>query len=688
GKPLPIKCGTSAIADFILNRDKLDEGLMKSLGVQVYDRPPLIDEQTYDTPDGFFKIHYSTVGNDSVYKASVDNAPANGIPDYVDSVAWICDSVYNHIINVLGYPSPPTDGFYDTLSGDNRYDVYLSDLYSGMYGQTWIDNFAEGEEGGQRVTSFIEIDKDYQGLSMYVDCPVNAVRVTMAHEFFHAVQFGIDFTETELFIRNTTPPDTTVARYWMEMSAVWMEEEIYDDINDFYYYLPYFFNDPSSSIQQFDIGDVHPYASTIFPMYLSETYGRDIIKDIWLRCGTMGPRANFLKATHNAVNAASDNTAGWASAFRDFALWNYFTGPRAQFAPTGVGYSERDNFPAFPDSMMAIHTNYTPTIYIPSVDNTHKPRHNSASYMVFKYPELTAGIDTSFYICNRYDCIDSTQVNGWENPDMRYLDTSTCTRTCWRCNEDTGSVCFDSSKVNDTTGLGFYHDFYHLDSVLDINLSLGDGLCSGEETFPLPWGLSVIYQMKHDTTIYEIDPILFPDDTVSHLGIAHPDSFQSIAMILTPATYDSSYYQPFKPNHRIDLGYWVEEKPDDTVTSNRPNAQLTPYPNPAAINEMTDPEIMLRFQIATDSTSLPIYNSTHLVVDIFNVAGERVQTLTGYTDTGIPTRYGMREIAWNMKNSAGMDVASGVYIAYGRLYSSANSKMLLAEGYTKVVVIR
>ncbi|MEA2031659.1 MAG: hypothetical protein U9N55_08730, partial [candidate division Zixibacteria bacterium] len=215
GKPLPIKCGTSAIADFILNRDKLDEGLMKSLGVQVYDRPPLIDEQTYDTPDGFFKIHYSTVGNDSVYKASVDNAPANGIPDYVDSVAWICDSVYNHIVNVLGYPSPPTDGFYDTLSGDSLYDVYLSDLYSGMYGQTWIDNFAEGEEGGQRVTSFIEIDKDYQGLSMYVDCPVDAARVTIAHEFFHAVQFGIDFTETELFIRNTTPPDTTVARYWM-----------------------------------------------------------------------------------------------------------------------------------------------------------------------------------------------------------------------------------------------------------------------------------------------------------------------------------------------------------------------------------------------------------------------------------------------------------------------------------------
>ncbi|RKX27533.1 MAG: hypothetical protein DRP47_06345, partial [Candidatus Zixiibacteriota bacterium] len=84
GKPVPIKCGTSAIADFMLNRDKLDDGLMKALGVQVFARPPLTDEQTYDTPGGFFKVHYSTVGDDAVYLADVDNFPANGIPDYVD----------------------------------------------------------------------------------------------------------------------------------------------------------------------------------------------------------------------------------------------------------------------------------------------------------------------------------------------------------------------------------------------------------------------------------------------------------------------------------------------------------------------------------------------------------------------------------------------------------------------------
>ncbi|MBU8933018.1 MAG: hypothetical protein KOO62_03325 [candidate division Zixibacteria bacterium] len=689
GDPVPIKCGMSAIADFVLNRDKLDDGLMKSLGVQIIDRDTLIqNELTYASPGGYFLIHYTVTGQDSVYEASVDISPANGIPDYVDGVAMVGDSVYNHIVNTLGYAAPPADGFY--TDGDDRYDVYLRDIGTGVYGQTWMDSTQIDGPGTLRSTSFIDLDNDYQSLSAYKDRPMDAVRVTMAHEFFHAIQFGYDFSEAESY------PNDIVGRYWMEMSAVWMEEEIYDEINDFYYYLPWFFDDPSSSIQQFDsYGDLHPYASAIYPMYLSETYGRDIIKDIWEQCGTMGMGASFLKATHNAVLAASGNTAGWASAFRDFSLWNFFTGSRATMAPPGYGYSERLNFPAFPDDKLAIHTSYEPPVFIPSNGNPFKPCHNGAAIIILDYPGLAAREDTTHYVCDVFDCIDSTEVQGYEDYDMRYLDTITCERSFWVCNEDIGSVCFDSSVVPRDS----LYDFLHVDSMLDIHLALGDGLCAGEETFPLPWGLSIVYRLVDNPNQYEIDRILLPDDIVTDMAIPFPDSFLSIGLILTAATYEETYYQPRNPLHRIDLGYWIEDQQTDTAAPDLPNAVLTPYPNPAVVGSMTAAGITFRFQIATDSLGVPLFGKVYLSgddrqlppylsVNIYNVAGERVKTLGGYSETGALPHHGEWEIEWDMKNQAGNDVASGVYVAYARLYSSEDRKTQLAEEFTKVVVIR
>ena len=52
--------------------------------------------------------------------------------------------------------------------------------------------------------------------------PINALRVTAAHEFFHAIQFAYDVKEDLWF---------------MEGSATWVEDEVYDSINDNYQFL-------------------------------------------------------------------------------------------------------------------------------------------------------------------------------------------------------------------------------------------------------------------------------------------------------------------------------------------------------------------------------------------------------------------------------------------------------------------
>jgi len=681
----PIKCGTPIVNDFHLHHNDFDKDVLQSMGLEQTqvrpDRPELEGEETYGSLDGLFLIHYTRIGEDSVYQASVD-LNTNGVPDYVDAVADICDSVYHITVNVMGYPSPPVDGFYPD-GGDDRFDVYLKNIGAGVYGLAYVDSLYIDGPGTYRATSFLELDKDYQSLSVYKDRPLDAVRVTTAHEFFHMVQFGIDVTETEY-----NPRGDLTARYWMEMSAVWMEEQIYDNINDYRLYLPFYFNDPRNSIQQFRSNiDLHPYASAILPIFLSEKYGQEIIKDIWLRCGETGG-SDFLASAHLAIDSITDGEENWASAFAEFGVWNYFTGERASKAPPGYGYEERQFFPSFPDSMMKSHSNFTRPISVTQNVNTLKPRHNAAQYVKFITPKLF--IDTIYYRCSRYICYDSTAVNGTDDWDMRYLDTITCARSWWLCNADSGDVCMDSVKVFDPDSA----DYIVIDSVFDVWPILGDGKCFGEDTFPLPWGVSFIFQWKANPDDYSVVTLPAPDDSASNFFIPFPDSFQSITTVFTPATYIESYHKYANPLYTIDLGYFVEKNRDapDSSYANLPSAFLKPYPNPAVVSEMGEQQLWFQFQVETDSSGTPLFGDDYngqdpyLIVDIFTISGERVVTIEGGIDED--SFIGLYKIPWDMKNDADKSVASGVYMVYARLFSSERQGYRLAEAHSKVAVIR
>ena len=181
------KCGMSAIADFKLNFSKFDQHILKSSGVQVLDRPDVLTNSII-SPSGNFKIHFNTTGNHAVY-SNVDG----GALGYVDSVAKIFDDVYNHTVNVLGYTEPIRDSFY-VSGGSAEYDVYLLNFSGAFFGLAYPDSLIETLDGDSVATAFLELDNDYDQLIQYADRPLDAVRVTAAHEFFHMVQFAIDFS--------------------------------------------------------------------------------------------------------------------------------------------------------------------------------------------------------------------------------------------------------------------------------------------------------------------------------------------------------------------------------------------------------------------------------------------------------------------------------------------------------------
>ncbi len=412
---LPLKCGTPTVAAFAMGFDQFDKELISRHSLTLFVRPTETDE-TYDSPGGLFKIHFTRSGSHAVYQS---NITTGGIPNYVIDVARIFDSVYVHIIDTLGYPLPPSDGGYSE-GVDSLYDVYLTNLGGTVFGLTYPDSLQFDSIGSLRGTSFIELDNDYQesSFSTYNSRPLDAVRVTAAHEYFHAVHFGIDFTEMEDW---NSPAQR---RYWYEMSATWMEEEIYDDINDYYSVLPFFFRRPRESIQQFSgPADFHPYGSCIYPIYLTEKYGVDIIKSIWLKCGSMGVGPNFLEATQIAIDSASGGSQNFRSAFGEFALWNFFTGSRAASAPPGVGYSERAFYPEIPETSFTIISSYPANLT--GNANPKNPVPNSAAYLKLENMraiDYTADPNFRIFVALG-DGIDSSLPQGWALGTVFQSDT-------------------------------------------------------------------------------------------------------------------------------------------------------------------------------------------------------------------------------------------------------------------------
>ncbi len=726
--PHIVKCGMSAVADFVLNRDRIDRELLAEAGVLADQRPALSRE--YGSPSGRFLVHYEVTGTNAVYQPTVVNG--NGVPLYVVSVGDILDSVYTFIIDSLGYPPPPLDGFYPS-GGDDRFDVYLLNLSSGFYGLSYIDSTQIDGPGTIRATSYMELDATYEGLPQYANRPLDAVRVTAAHEYFHSVQFGIDFTEADIYNENF------VARYWMEQSSVYMEEAAYPDINDYYNYLPWFFDDPRNSIQQFrSYTDPRPYAAGIWPMYLADVYGDDIIREIWLRCGEYGVGPDYLardtfhlSAAQVVIDSMSNHESSWATEYRNFMLRNWFTGPRAANAPDAYSWplEERTAFPAFPDSMVKIWKDY-PITQLGS-DNTLNPLHNGAHYIKFADLYLVT-YDTGYFNCTAYydsTCTDSTEVfDPGLGYDFLHVDSTFHDTTYWDCGVYSDSVCGDSSQVTSNDSWDFFHvrkrtptsredttywrcdslvdyrcidsiavedttagyDFTYVDSILD--LSMGVGLSATVPPLVEPWGVSIIYQLESNPDSFEVDRGYLPDKYVTRLGFPNPYQYRSIVMALTPATWSGSrdYFKPFPFRVQMAVGYQAEVEIDASQYYNLRSAVLAPYPNPAEVNRMGSAPITFRFQVQTDSAGVPIYDPSngynpYLVIDIYTIAGERVRTVNG---TPADVGRGTYELEWDMRNESGKDVASGAYIVYGRLYNNDAKEELLAEDHSKVAVIR
>lgn len=111
------------------------------------------------------------------------------------------------------------------------------------------------------------------------------IEVTIAHEFFHTVQYT--------YFDETTIPDEKWFKniWWLEATAVLMEDEVYDDINNYVSFLTPFFSQSYKHIETYN--GSHEYAMAIYAKYIKEKYGFEIIKESLRRYEISGDKGFF-----------------------------------------------------------------------------------------------------------------------------------------------------------------------------------------------------------------------------------------------------------------------------------------------------------------------------------------------------------------------------------------------------------
>ncbi len=246
----------SANIDVKTKRELAELGIKANQRILGFGRPEGL-EWYYDT--GIFRIHYTLTGRHAVDSTDTD---LDGIPDFVELMAATADRVFEIEIGSFGFTRPPSDRWYADNGGSDAYDIYLLDIGETLFGYTQMEHLANYMSGNNEfsdakeenaLTSYIAMNNDYNQFH----CEESAcVEVTLAHEFFHAIQFGYDAWD-EVWL--------------LEASAVWMEDEVFDDINDNYYYLDLWMRLPHVALDQ--DRSPHWYGSWIYFRYLSEHFG-------------------------------------------------------------------------------------------------------------------------------------------------------------------------------------------------------------------------------------------------------------------------------------------------------------------------------------------------------------------------------------------------------------------------------
>ncbi len=388
----------------------------------------------YDT--AHFRVHY-VIATTEVYTGSESPLATT---EFAAVVGGVLEEVYVREHTELGYQSLPTDG---KLGGDERFDVYLVELRSrGLYGYVVSEGAASDPQRPYAAYSYMVLDNDFVNYG-YTDATL-PLKVTAAHEYFHAVQNGYSYQEDAAF---------------MEQSATWMEDIVYPTIHDNYAYIGEPYEDvngdgqytsdlngdgvsddrepvlvdhngnrvrddgsqdwPELSLDAFDDVPVIQYGRFLWVRYLGERFGNDVVKSVWENAGSSSV------STFTSVDTIlRTQNSSLSLAYQEYATWAY---DKAKF-------SDGENYPlVWVDRTVSginldIASNDSPSLGNLRVSNSYSPHlHLSTIYTQILEPSglykftvtngaaaLTMLVDTGSGVLTHEDVTLEGNVGYWQ----------------------------------------------------------------------------------------------------------------------------------------------------------------------------------------------------------------------------------------------------------------------------------
>lgn len=484
----PIKSGTFIVAEAKANWDIFSEENKKLLK-PLLDRPVDLPEIMV-SPSGQFRIHY-TVDENNVDKVELTDEDQNGVPDYIDHVAVSFDHCHSFLTDTLGYRSPLSD---NGKGGGDEYDIYIVEYGGSVYGETVF----EDEVSQYKYSSFVIIDNDYAG---YYSKGLNGLRVTAAHEYFHAIQYAYKFRlEDTDFWRDEV--------FYFEVSSVWMEDVIYDEINDYYNYLSGFFYNIDQPFNSRN-GN-YEYGNTLWNHMLVRKYGRDIVRKIWVDF-------EYNSVLNSINNILTQYQSDFNAELSDYTVWNFFTGSRSDsinYYPEGSHYPE---------------ARFEKTIQFTS-DTEISDRLNSLSYAYYHIQDTENGNNITLipanFIQDRSQLLDFTyEITRSQKNDAKkvandfYVNLVVSNPAIWATRtiivDAYGNIIVDGIVNDPISGFGpnpfivskhdYFNLYYHLEkrSPVTISIFTENGLKVKEVKYLMMEDIPHLFQLSRSDVLSE-----------------------------------------------------------------------------------------------------------------------------------------------------------------------------------------
>ncbi|MCD4527102.1 MXAN_6640 family putative metalloprotease [Nocardioides sp. cx-173] len=261
---------TLALRDLALRLDELDAG-DRAAAQRVLARPTGgKDEDSYGTNP------VSTQCSDVVCVHWVQSGPEATTATYAQTTLATATAVHKRYV-AAGYKAPKPDA---GKGGNSLPDIYIANIGDRrLYGYCTTDEKRPFKAPWDRY-AFCVVDNDYQASEFPTNTPLENLQVTVAHEYFHAVQYAYDFAEDG---------------WLLEATAAWVEDELYDGVDDNRQYLAASpLRQPRKSMDQFDPATGYHYGVWIFFRYLGERFPASqgglptIVRDIFRRADGSG----------------------------------------------------------------------------------------------------------------------------------------------------------------------------------------------------------------------------------------------------------------------------------------------------------------------------------------------------------------------------------------------------------------